>query len=471
MTVDLDLAYTTATDLADKIRSKAVSPVEVVANALARIEAVNPKLNCFCVTYPEEALAKAREAEQAVMSGAPLRPLHGVPIAIKDLTPTRGKRTTLGSYAYEDWVPDEDAPIVEALLGAGAIMVGKTTTPEFAYSSFTESPLWGITRNPWDPARTPGGSSGGSGAAVASGCVALAEGSDMGGSVRIPAALSGTVGLKPSFGRIPFTILPSMFDSLSHFGPLARGVGDARLFLDAAQGPDERDIQSLSPALDLSKPFPESLAGMKLALSLDLGFYHLHPEVEANTRAAAAALAEAGAEVHEVDLPWTLEMVQAWTAHWGVYLAAFFGHKLADFRARMDPKVVALMDAGLAMSAVDFKRIEFLRSAQWQKLYPILGEHDALLCPTMAQPAPPVGGADSDFEEVDAEGRFHGLDMTSLFNFVSQCPAFSVPSGFTAAGLPTGLQIVGRRYDDATVLDIGAVLERVRPWTDRRPPL
>ncbi len=471
MPSDLDLAYTPATVLAERIRARELSPIEIVGNALARIEEVNPELNCCCFTYPEEALEAARQAEKAVMEGRPIGPLHGVPIAIKDLTPTRGKRTTLGSYAYENWVPDEDAPIVEALLGAGAIMVGKTTTPEFAYSSFTESPLWGVTRNPWDPTRTPGGSSGGSGAAVASGCVPLAEGSDMGGSVRIPAALSGTVGLKPSFGRIPFTILPSMFDSLSHFGPLARTVADARIFLAVTQGPDERDIQSLSPALDLSRPFPDSLSGMKLALSPDLGFYYVAPEVEANLRAAAAALEAAGAEVHEVALDWDPALNEAWYAHWGVYLATFFGHKLAEFRDRMDPNVVALIEAGLAMKAVEFKKIEILRTGQWKKLSPILQEHDALLCPTMAQPAPRVGGADQDFDWLDGEGRYHGLDMTAVFNFVSQCPALSVPSGITGNGLPTALQIVGRRYDDATVLDIAAVLERRRPWADRRPPL
>ena len=468
---DLDLCFAPATDLAARIRARELSPVDVVRNSLARIEAVNPALNCFCFVYPDEALAAARKAEAAVEAGADLGPLHGVPIAIKDLTPTKGKRTTLGSYAYEHWVPDADAPIVEALLNAGAILIGKTTTPEFAYSSFTESPLWGITRNPWNPAHSPGGSSGGSGAAVASGCVPLAEGSDMGGSVRIPAANCGVVGLKPSFGRIPFTILPSQFDSLSHFGPLARNVADAALFLSVTQGPDERDIQSLKPALDLAIPPPASVEGLRLALSVDLGFYYVDPAVAANTRAAAQALADAGAEIEEVDLPWTREIVDAWMAHWGVYLATFFGHTLDEYRAKMDPEVVALIDAGLAMSAVDFKKIEILRTRQWQGLAPILERCDALLCPTMAVPPPAVGGADTDFDYDDAEGRFHGLDMTAPFNFVSQCPALSVPSGLTDDGLPTGLQIVGRRFDDAGVLRIGAALEAVRPWAQNRPPI
>lgn len=469
--VDLELAYMPATELARRMAGRELSPVEVMTNTLARIEAVNPQLNCFCFTYPEEALEKARAAEAAVMAGKALGPLHGVPIAIKDLTPTKGKRTTLGSYAYEHWVPEEDAPIVEALLGAGAILVGKTTTPEFAYSSFTESPLWGVTRNPWNLACTPGGSSGGSGAAVAAGCVPLAEGSDMGGSVRIPAAFCGCVGLKPSFGRIPFTILPSIFDSLSHFGPLARTVADAALFLSVTQGPDERDIQSLKPALDVPIPPPASVEGMRLALSVDLGFYHLDPEVEANTRAAAQALADAGAEIEEVELGWNRASSDAWLAHWGVYLAAFFGHTLAEYRERMDPHVVALIEAGQAMGAVDFKKTEFIRTEQWNRLYPILERCDALLCPTMAVPPPKVGRSDADYDFDDAEGRFHGLDMTSVFNFVSQCPVLSVPSGFTNDGLPTGLQIVGRRFDDLTTLTVGAALEIARPWSKPRPPV
>ena len=468
-TIDLDLCYTPATELARLVATKKLSPVELMRNTLARIEAVNPTLNCFCFVYPQEALELAEAAEAAVMRGQPLGPLHGVPFAIKDLTPTRGKRTTLGSKAYETWVPDHDAPIVEALDGAGGIMVGKTTTPEFAYSSFTDSPLWGFTRNPWNPAKTPGGSSGGSGAAVASGCVALAEGSDMGGSVRIPASFCGIAGLKPSFGRIPFTILPSQFDQLSHFGPLARTVSDVALFLSITQGPDERDIQSLKPALDVKFPVPADARGLRLALSLDLGYAWVDPEVEAAVRAAAEALAAAGATVEEVELGWDWRLNDRWIEHWGVYLAAFFGHTLASHRDQLDPNVRRLMESGLAMNAVDFKRIEFARTEQWKKLSPILSRYDAMLCPTMAMTAPGVGDRNVEYGKLDADGRYRGLDMTSVFNFVSPCPAFSVPCGFDKAGLPIGLQIVGRRFDDLTALRVGAALEAAMPWAEKRP--
>ena len=198
-------------------RDKEISPLEVIQNSLDRIDEVNRKLNCFCFTYPEEALEKAKAAEQALISGKP-RPLEGIPVAIKDFTPTRGKVTTRGSKLLENWVPDWNPVLVDRLETAGAIMVGKTATPEFATSGFTDSPLWGTTRNPWNPSRTPGGSSGGSGAAVASGCVPFAEGTDMGGSVRIPAALCGIVGHKPTIGRIPMDIVGTAYCNISHFG-------------------------------------------------------------------------------------------------------------------------------------------------------------------------------------------------------------------------------------------------------------
>src|SRR5438105_4621109 len=234
---DLELAFTPALDLARMIATRAVSPVEVVSNVLARIDDVNPTLNCFCFVWHDEAVKAAHLAAQAVARGETLGTLHGVPIALKDTTPTAGHRTTLGSYTHEHWIPDRDTYIVGALRRAGAIIVGKTTTPEFAHTLLTDSPLWGVTRNPWNLERTPGGSSGGSAAAVAAGCVPLAEGTDMGGSVRIPAAWCGIVGLKPGLGRIPMDTLPGLFDLMSHHGPLARTIDDASLFLQVTQGP------------------------------------------------------------------------------------------------------------------------------------------------------------------------------------------------------------------------------------------
>ncbi len=468
---DLELSYTPATRLAEMIGRKEISPTAVVRNSLDRIEEVNPSLNCFCFTYPQEALERARAAEAAVMAGEDLGPLHGIPIAIKDLTPTKGKRTTMGSYIREHWVPDSDAIIVERLLGAGAILVGKTATPEFAYSFFTHSPLWGVTRNPWNPARTPGGSSGGSAAAVAAGCVPLAEGSDMGGSVRGPAAFCGIVGLKPSFGRIPFDILPSTLDHTCHFGPLARTVDDAALFLSVTQGPDERDMSSQPDPGEVAPPLDTVLGGMKLAFSADLGYCVIDEEVAANARAAAQALRDLGAEVTEVEVGLTKECTEEGWAHWAVYCAALLGDELSKWSERMDPGLVRLVEQGLAMDAAAFKRIEFVAAEMWRKLRPILTEHEALLCPTMALPAPAAEATDSMFYETDAQGRYHGLDLTFATILASRCPALSVPSGMTADGLPTGLQIVGRRFDDLTALRVGAALEGTLGWPARRPPI
>jgi Asp-tRNA(Asn)/Glu-tRNA(Gln) amidotransferase A subunit family amidase len=467
---DLDLCFTPATELARRIARREISPVELVSNALVHIDDVNAVLNCFVFVYPEEALKLAREAEDRATRGTPLGPLDGVPIAIKDLTPTAGKRTTMGSYAYEHYVPERSALIVERLLAGGAIMVGKTATPEFAYSSFTDSPLWGITRNPWNPERSPGGSSGGSGAAVASGCVPLAEGSDMGGSIRIPAAWSGTVGFKPSFGRIPLDFLPTQFDTIHHVGPLARTVGDARLFTSIAGGPSDRDIMS-QPLLDLSGPQPIGVEGMRLALDVDLGCMAVDPEVEREVRDAAAALAEAGAIVEEVDVAFTREYEAAWMAHWGVYLEAIFGHVVAEYGDRMDPRLLKVMAAGRAMNAIDFKRLEFARTEQWRRLARVLDRYDALLCPTMTQVARPVDEDDASWQVEREDGLSTGLDMTAFFNFTSQCPAISVPAGWNGEQLPVGIQIVARRYRDDVALQIAATLEHVRPWAHLRPPV
>ena len=468
---DLDLSYTPASELARMVRAKEISPVEIVQNSLDRIEQVNPELNCFCFTYPEEALKKARDAEHAIMAGDDIGPLMGIPIAIKDFTPTKGKTTTRGSHLLKDWVPDWDAVLVQRLETAGAIMVGKTATPEFATSGFTNTPLWGVTRNPWDTTRTSGGSSGGSGAAVASGCVPMAEGTDMGGSVRIPAGLCGIVGLKPSLGRIPMDIIDTVFDNISHFGPLTRTINDATTFLDITQGQHACDIQSI-PRCNLDSPATGDIRGMKIALSIDLGFFAVDPGIEANLRNTADALRDAGATVEEVSLDWDNSLVHDWDGAWAVFMAAAYArltdvdieenaHQLSDGFAHLVRK-------GQKISAVTARGWDFNRTRAWQKLAAIHETYDALLCPTMAVLAPSADLGDNDFGGVDENGRTLGMDMTSVFNFVAQCPALSVPSGFSN-GLPTAAQIVTRKWDDATALRIGAAIENALPWARKRP--
>ena len=468
---DIDLAYMPVTELITLIRNKQITPVEVVTNCLARIEEVNPKLNCFCFTYPEEALNKARAAEKTLMTGELLGPLHGVPIAFKDMTPTQGKTTTLGSYVYQHWVPDYSSVIVDKLEQAGAIMVGKTTTPEFAYDGFTHSILWGDTRNPWDLKRTSGGSSGGSSAAVAAGCVPWAEGCDMAGSVRLPAAFCNLVGVKPSLGRIPMDLLPSTFDNISHFGPLTHTIDDAALFMQFAQGPDERDIQSLVSPQKFSVPVPGDPNTLKLAFSMDLGHMAVDEDVQICLRKAVKKLVNAGAIIEEVDMTWPAALQEVAVDYWKVFMAAYFGHLLDTWRDHLDPNVVSLMEDGQQISAVTYKRMEIIRTQAWCKLAAILARFDALLCPVATMAAPPIGATYLDFLKPEVNGLCSGMDMTAVFNLVGQCPALSVPAGFNEQKLPIGLQIVGQRFDDYGTLCVGAAIEKVLGFSDWRPSI
>jgi Asp-tRNA(Asn)/Glu-tRNA(Gln) amidotransferase A subunit family amidase len=440
-----------------------------VDSALARIAAVNPKINAFCFVYADEAMALAREAERRAMAGGDVPPLLGVPIAIKDFTPLKGKRTTLGSKAFEHWVPDWQPVIVDRLQAAGAIIVGKTTTPEFAGSGFTHSKLWGVTRNPWNLERTPSGSSGGSGAAVAAGCVPLAEGTDFGGSVRGPASACGIVGMKPSLGRVPFDLLPTVYDSRTHFGPLARTVGDAALFLNVAKGPHDRDPQSLPPIPDVT--LKGDLRGRRIALSVDLGFHYVDPEIAANLRAAADALRGGGAVVEEVALGWTAALYQAWNDLENPLVAALYGHLLPQWRDALEPSTVAAIELGRTITAEQVRRGELVRTEAWRALAHVHERYDALICPTEALPPPPATATDAEFYYDRPDGKYYGVAMTMAFSLLSACPVISVPTGFTRESLPTGMQIVGRRHDDAGVLDIAFGYERARPWADQRPPL
>ena len=456
-----------ASAIADAIRTHGVRTEEVVAESLRRARKAADSFNAFTLICEQRALAAARRADEAVMTGRPLGPLHGVPFAAKDMTPTAGDLTTLGSWTTEDWVPDETALCIRRLEQAGAILIGKTTTPEFAFSSFTASPRWGRTLNPHDRSRTSGGSSGGSGVAVATGVVPMAEGTDMGGSVRIPAAFCGVVGLKPSLGRIPMTILPSVFDNISHFGPLARTVADAIAFMAATAGPSDEDILSVPLAFDIEKALRGDLAGRRFAFSIDLGFYAVEPAVEAGVRAAVDALRRAGAVIDEVAIGWTRAVNDQWFDVWCVFMSAYFGDRLVEYRDRMDPAVVAMIEKGFAMDATRYKRVELLRTAMWRDMAGLFKTYDALLCPTCAITAPPVTGSDDDYAETRADGRFKGLDMTCPFNLLPQCPALSLPIR-RAGELPVGLQIVGRRYCDEDVLSIALCAEKVLAGLDLR---
>ncbi len=476
MPADLDRCYASAADQAALVASGACSPLDLVENALARIDEVQPSLNCFAHVWADEARAEARAGAESVARGGARGPLFGVPVAVKETTQVAGRRFTLGSRTQADVVADHDAYVTDALRRAGAIVIGATTSPEFAHTLQTDSPMWGTTRNAWNPALTPGGSSGGSATAVVTGCVALAEGSDMGGSVRIPAAWSGIVGLKPGIGRIPMDVLPGLFDSISHHGPLARSVDDARLFLRCTQGPDERDIMSVTTPLDLDGITPSDVRGLRLGLSTDLGGWFVHPQIAAAVRAAGEALADAGAIVEEVDPHIGGDDEWVWVQLWGVFMSGYFGHLVDAHAAVMDPDVVSLIELGNSMSATDYKRLELARTDLWRRLSGVLAGRQALLCPTMAMPPIAASKAERTKPDLPEDGRYHSEDMTGVFNLVAPCPALSVPCGAHVGegldGVPIGLQIVGQRWREDTVLRIGRAVEVALPqFTNRRPPI
>lgn len=452
-----------ATELSRMLQAGEIGAVELTRAALDRIGWVDPALGAFCLVLSERALAQATEIDARRARGEALGPLAGLPVALKDYTPTAGLRTTYGSRLFTDHVPVRDAVIARRLIAAGGVLVGKTTTPEFAGSWFTRSALHGVTRNPWDRDRTPGGSSGGSAVAVATGCVALAEGCDMAGSIRGPASFCGIVGLKPALGRIPFDALPTTFDDISHFGPLARTVNDAALFLQAVAGPDPVDLFSHVPPLDLTLPIEAEPARLRLALSLDLGYCAVDPEVEREVRAAADALRAAGAVVEEVALGWRAEDAEAFHTATLVWMAALYGDAYDRDADRLEPSTRRVIEMGRAVSGVTLKRLDFVRARIWHALSAVLGRYDALVCPTMALPAPGLDGDDFDYGGRLPDGRLAVLDMTSLFNLIGACPAISVPAGRTDAGLPVGLQIVGRPHDEATVLRAARAVEVLRP--------
>lgn len=466
---ETDLCYRPATELARDIAARRLSPVEVVETFLARIERVNPVLNAYCTLTADRARAAAREAEAAVQRGEALGPLHGVPVSIKDVVVTKGIRTTRGSKLYEDFVPDEDSPIAERLRAAGAILLGKTNTPELGWKGATDNLVFGPTRNPWDLGRTPGGSSGGASAQVVAGLGPLAIGTDGAGSIRIPSSFAGCFGLKPSFGRVPI-YPPSALEPISHAGPMTWHVRDAALMMNVIAGPDERDRNSLpADGTDYLAACEGGIEGWRVAWSPDLGYAPVEPEVRNLTEAAARRFAELGCEVEEVELGWPCPEE---TEHMYFYgrLAGQLGPRLDEIGPLLDPGLAKLVAEWRARSLVDAIRAELDRASFWDAVRPTFQRYDLLLTPTMALTAFELG---KDAPEQVCGRPVYGLGwcyFTYPFNLTGQ-PAASLPCGFTSAGLPVGLQIVGRRYADAAVLRAAAAFETIAPWQGRVPAL
>jgi aspartyl-tRNA(Asn)/glutamyl-tRNA(Gln) amidotransferase subunit A len=467
-----DLCFMSATTLAAAIRAKRVSPVEVVKAIYARIHQINPQINAFCTLSEELARQRAKEAEAAVMRGDRLGALHGVPVSVKDVFLTRGVRTMFGSRIRENYVPEEDAPAVAKLLAAGAILIGKTTTPEFAFKPVTDSPLTGITRNPWDLKKTPGGSSGGACAAVAAGLGPIAIGSDAGGSIRAPSSFTGIFGLKPSFGRVAY--YPSAPIPLVHAGPMARTVRDAALMLNVIAGPDERDLVSLPPeATDYLSACEGGIQGLRVAWSSTLGYAKVDPEVGAVTEAAAKVFESSlGCKVEAADpgfeSPWeSLSILMV------MNFALRFRGFLPEWGSRMDPDLVTLIRNVERLGPTDFGEALAKRFALWDTIRKFFDRFDLLVTPTVPISAFEVGRLNPEGMSVPAGSLMPLADyspFTYPWNITGQ-PAASVPCGFTREGLPVGLQIVGRRFADATVLKAAAAFEEARPWKEKRPSL
>lgn len=460
---------TDALTLARQIRRKEVSPVAVVDAVLHRIEALQPTVNAFITVTADEAREAARRAEAAVMAGEPLGQLHGVPFSVKDLLFTKGVRTTMGSFIFAEQVPGEDAVPVRRLREAGAILIGKTTTPEFGHKPLTDSPLFGVTRNPWDLSRTPGGSSGGAAAAVASGQGPLALGTDGGGSIRIPAACCGIVGLKPTLGRVPHVHQADLFSTSSDIGPMTRTVADAAACLDAIVGFDPGDPYSRPEPPD--DPRSVEVRGLRLGWMPRVGNRLVDGETRAACEAAVRHLEGQGARVETVEEDFAgFEPIFLVFLQGG--LAARIGSHMAKFGHRVAKSLRESVERGAGWSAVDWGHALGQRTVVFRRVQALFRRFDVLVSPTLSRPAL---AADHDpFQPItiggEAAGSIRGAWYPYTFPFnLSGHPAVSLPCGWSSDGLPIGLQIVGPWYGDRRVLALAAHLERERPCARPMP--
>jgi aspartyl-tRNA(Asn)/glutamyl-tRNA(Gln) amidotransferase subunit A len=461
------IAFLPAGELRRLYAAKLLSPVEVTRAILERIEYLNTALNAFTVITPELALKQAGAAEQAYAGGdAP--PLAGIPASIKDLTPTRGIRTARGSLIDPDWVPEEDAPVVERLYAAGAVMLGKTNTPELGWKGDSGNRVFGPSFNPWNLAKTPGGSSGGAAAAVAAGLGPLAQGSDGAGSIRIPAAFCGIFGLKPSFGLVP-QYPPSAVGDLSHLGPMTRTVRDAAMMLTALAGADARDRLSWSSGIDYTRDLEAGVRGLRIAWSPTLDYARVASDVLEKTERAAMTFRELGCDVDHV-APGLSDPADILDVIWSGSLAGYFAGRVDVVGELLDPGLLAVIERAASLSAVDMAHALQRRNAYYTAVRQFMERFDLLLTPALPMTAFTAGLDEPDGWQRTTIAPLDWTPFTFPFNLTGQ-PAATVPCGFDRNGLPVGLQIVGRWRDDSTVLRAAAAFEAAMPWTDVKPPL
>lgn len=462
-----ELNWKTATQLVKGYAKKKFSPVEVTKACLAQIERHDKKLNAMVDVHGEEALAQAKASEKRWAKGEPQGPVDGVPTLIKDLLLVRGWPTLRGSKTVNPDQPwDQDAPSVARLRECGALFLGATTTPEFGWKGVTDSPLTGITRNPWDTAKTPGGSSGGSSAAAAAGYAPLTLGTDGGGSIRIPAGFTGIFGHKPSFGRVPAYPL-SPFGTVAHVGPMTRTVEDSCLMMNVIAQPDARDWTSLPyDATDYTAKLSKGVKGLRIAFSPALGYVEVDPQIATLVKDAVKVLEDLGAKVEDAD-PGFEDPAPIFRVLWWSGARALLGALPAAKKKLLDPALADVVEQSMSISLDDYFTAVKERAALGSKMRQFMERYDLLVTPTLPIPAFEAGQLQPS--GAGATGKWvNWTPFTYPFNLTQQ-PAASVPCGFTREGLPAGLHIVGRMFDDRTVLRAAYAYEQARDWRKQRP--
>ncbi len=459
---DDELCYLSASEAMLRFANRSLSPVDLMQALITRSEQVEPHINAFTETYFDDALEQAKAAEAHYQQGTQ-RPLEGIPLAVKDEFRLAGRRRTSASLVYQDRVDDENEVIIQRLLDAGAIPHAKTTTPEFCLLGSCHSRLWGITHNPWNLDITPGGSSGGSGAALAAGTTTIATGTDIGGSIRIPAALCGVVGYKAPYGRNPEIPLFNL-DFYSHSGPMARSVSEIAAMQNLISGIHNQDIASLRERVVIDTAIPDNLDGWKVAYSMDLGFMEVDSSVYDNTRAALDLLRTLGATVAEVELGWDESIIDAAHHHWAHGWAASIDSLLETNRDELCDYTIWFIENARKSTPRDYLDAIVTTVHMYDRFGPLMDEYDIFICPTLMTTGVPK---DSTWpkNEVEINGRIHKVSeehwsATFPFNMLSRCPVMSMPSGLAANGVPTGIQFVARTYDDQRVFSAALAYEQ-----------
>lgn len=467
-----DLAYAAATDLVAAIRSRQLSPVELLDSVLARAEQLQPIIHPFVTLDSERARKTAREAEAAVLrSGDGLGPLHGLPVSIKDLEPTMGLRTTYGSKFFENHIPDFDGGVASKLRAAGAIIFGKTNTPHFGHKDMCDNLVCETTRNPWKLDRTPGGSSGGAACSIAAGIGPLAHGTDGAGSIRIPAALCGVFGFKPSLGLVPYWPNADFWAARSHAGPITRTVRDAALMLNAIAGPDPRDAVSLDlPDRDwLAVVDSANLRGLRVAWSPDFGYAPVDPEVRRITTQAVQAFTELGCQVEEATPTW--DNPRDWAEIlWDFTTATRNIDHFKEHPVWFEPTMRQQIEHGAGLSALEVGQAQLARTAFYEQARKFMEGYDLLVSPQMPLVAWPVDAWPTEIDGRPATRLFDRLPFTFPFNLTGW-PAASLPCGFNSEGLPVALQVVTGWHKDSLCMQAAAAFETARPWASQRPPV